>query len=839
MSPRGKHAADPAGQMKGKNFKVPRGKSSMANMSKVQKSREKAEASKQKKQKEKRSKAKDTASFIGYDLLFKDGIAQVEEGYFSETVSFEDIAYQSARREGQETTFSVLSEIYDYFGPDSRVQLTIVNKPIAQDSIGNRAFFKVVDESTAPYAREYNQILNDKMREGVSNLTRERYLTYMVKAENVDEAVPKLARARTDVTASLARIRSNTHLLSGIERLELLHSQLRPGKPFDFGWDSIPMHSRVRTKDLIAPQVLDFAPDGRADAYISDDVWCQVLWMRGFGSDLDDGCLARIVDLPIPLNVTIQLFPWDKSEAVKYVKKRIAWMDKEVIDEQMSAVKKGYDYSILPPELIYSKEEAEDLLNQLQNQNQRLYGYCGLIHIYADDPDELARRAEQVASVARQRSIEVEPLYYRQREGLNSILPLGSCQLDPTRYFTTAQIAIQAPFATQELNQKGGGYYGQNKLSGNLVICNRSSLASPMGFVAGKPGSGKSFSTKREITNTILAYPNDQIIIFDPAGEYSPVVRALGGTVAKLAADSETTLNPFDLADVSHLSDASQMAFKVDAFLALSSATMAEGREGLTEADKSIIARAVEMAYAKARSENRVPILGDFHEILKAQPETEARNIALRYERYVQGSLSFFNNVSNIGFESRITDVDLKDLNTHMRVFGMLTALEAVRNRMYANFDRGVRTWLYIDEVQSLFGHPAIISYFSRFWAEGRKFNLVCTGITQNSVYMLDHEEARNLVLNSDFVLLHKQSPLDRQCWSELLTLSAIEEEYIGDGIKAGEGLLIAGGSRIPLKDDFPKGALYDLFNTKPDEEGTWGKKKPRHLADTDRLPRV
>ena len=147
-----------------------------------------------------------------------------------------------------------------------------------------------------------------------------------------------------------------------------------------------------------------------------------------------------------------------------------------------------------------------------------------------------------------------------------------------------------------------------------------------------------------------------------------------------------------------------------------------------------------------------------------------------------------------------------------------VTALEAVRNRMYANFERGVTTWLYIDEVQSLFGHPAIISYFSKFWAEGRKFNLICTGITQNSTYMLEHEDARNMVLNSDFVLLHKQSHLDRKSWVDLVALSAQEEGYIDDSIKAGEGLLVAGGVRVPLKDDFPKGALYDLFNTKPEE---------------------
>lgn len=398
------------------------------------------------------------------------------------------------------------------------------------------------------------------------------------------------------------------------------------------------------------------------------------------------------------------------------------------------------------------------------------------------------------------------------------MLPLGHNHVEMSRMMTTAQVAIQMPFASQELNQPGGGYVGQSKQSGNLVICNRKDLASPMGFVCGKPGSGKSFSVKREIMNTILAYPDDEIIIFDPAGEYAPVVEPAGGTSIRFAPDSSTYMNPFDLGDVADMGNASQMAFKIEAILALSSATMAEGAQGLPESDKSIISRCVEAAYVAASMHDRMPTLGDFYDILTRQPEAEARDIALRYERYVKGALSFFNNQSNVAFKNRITNIDFKDLNSNMRVFGMLTALEAVRNRMYYNFERGVTTWLYIDEVQSLFSHPAIISYFSKFWAEGRKFNLICTGITQNSIYMLEHEEARNMVLNSDYIMLLKQSPLDRREWVRLLDLSAQEEACIDESVKPGEGLLVAGAARIAITDDWPKGLLYNTFNTKPEE---------------------
>ena len=765
-----------------------------------------------------RAEAKDVLSAIGYDAMYADGTAQVEEGLFSQTIEFGDISYQSAREENQQSVFAAMSELYDYFGSETSVQLTITNTPIPEREIGRKRFFEKSDPRVDEYVEEYNRILNDKMREGVSNLVRHRYLTFLVGADDLDAAAPRLARARGDCMQTLARIRCEARMLDGAERLELVQSQLRPKAEFTFSWDKLSQLSGLRTKDLIAPSVLDFKPDGRADCYRADGAWCRVLVFRGFGSDLEDDCIANVVDLPMPLNVTLHIHPMGKAAAVAYVKKRIAWMDKEVIDEQMSAVKKGYDFSILPPELSHSKEEAEELLDQLQNKNQRLFTYTGLVFTYADTAEALDHQTRQIMAAARQRSIEVEPLSYRQRQGMNSILPLGLNHVEVSRYMTTAQIAIQMPFASQELNQEGGGYYGQSKQSGNLVICNRKKLASPMGFVCGKPGSGKSFSVKREITNTVLAYPDDEIIIFDPAGEYGNLIEALGGVNVRLAPDADTSLNPFDLTDVEGRADAAQLAFKIDAFLALSSAMMAESSEGLPEADKSIITRCVEAAYARHAEDGATPTLTDFHGILLEQPEAEARDIALRYERYVTGALSFFNRQSNIGFANRITNIDLHDLSTNMRVFGMLTALETVRNRMYTNFERGVTTWLYIDEVQSLFGHPTIIDYFAKFWAEGRKFNLICTGISQNTSHMLTNERARTMVLNSDFCLLHKQAAQDLASWAEMLSLSAAEKEYIDESIKAGEGLLVAGGARVPIRDDFPKGLLYDLFNTKPEE---------------------
>ena len=235
-----------------------------------------AEAERQRRRRE-RDRSREMAAYVGYDAMYRDGIAQVMPGMFSQTVEFSDISYQSARKETQEQIFTTLSSLFNYFPADSHVQLQVVNAPIPADEVGRKVFFEPGERATAGLAEEYNRILNDKMREGVSNLVRHRYLTYAVGADDVDAAVPKLARIRGDVEQTLARIRCSSRALDGVERLELLQGQLRPGSRFEFSWDKLSPTSGARTKDFVMPSTLDFKPEGRSDCFCSDGRYGAVL----------------------------------------------------------------------------------------------------------------------------------------------------------------------------------------------------------------------------------------------------------------------------------------------------------------------------------------------------------------------------------------------------------------------------------------------------------------------------------------------------------------------------------------------------------------------------------
>lgn len=332
---------------------------------------------------------------------------------------------------------------------------------------------------------------------------------------------------------------------------------------------------------------------------------------------------------------------------------------------------------------------------------------------------------------------------------------------------------------------------------------------------------GKGMFTKTEMTGTIFSNPTDEIYVIDRAGEYTAIAERYGGSTYHFGVGTGTHLNPFDTVSVEHMTRNEQIAFKVDAMLAQAGASAAEAGSNFSEVDQSLVQRCTELAFQKAaeRGDNLPPTLQDFYDAANEQPEEQAQVIALRYERFVKGSMNFFNHQSNVDFNTRIVDFNLKDLPDSMLVFALINVCEAVRNRMYFNAKRNVRTWLYVEEMQSMFAHPTVLNYFSRFSNEGRKFGLLLTGISQNATAMLANEAARNIVLNADFLMLLKQSPLDRMKWAELLNLSEQEEECIDESAEPGDGLLIAGNARVPIRGKFPSGnVLYDLFSTNPNE---------------------
>ena len=772
---------------------------------------------------EARESAEDVVGAIGYDLMFRNGICEVEPGLFSETIAFEDISYQNCRDEDQITILKIVSDMLNYFGQEMSAQFSVINTPLREDQIGSRTFYDPAAQRSAAAredAEEMNRILNMKLREGVSNLRRQRLLTVATRACDIDDATRRLARINTDLAGYFEQLRCSFHVLDANARLAVVNDIMRPGKKLNFDFDR-DLHPALpyTTKDFVAPMSLNFRPGGETTLYRTDDKWCQVLVMRTLSSPLSDRVISSLVDLPLPMDVSWYLTPINKAQAETDLKVRAALIDKEVIDNQKQAVKQGYDYSILPSEVQAAKTETDDLLATISGQSQNLFYFSGLIWTWADTVDELTEQVRQIVDTARANGVEVDDLPYRQRQAMNSILPLGANHVEVTRYTTTDESCIFVPFANNELDDEGGTWYYQNRQSNNLVLGNRGRLTSPVAFICGKTGSGKGFFAKTEILGTYLSKPNDRFFIFDKAGEYGPLTHHLSGTEVIFGPDSHDHLNPLGRLGVTGMSEEAQIAFKCDAVLAQAGAAAEEARRPLTDEDRSIIQRCVEEVYADAKADGHDPVLKDLYEKLLAQPEPQARSIALRYERYVRGAMSFFNHTDTVDFSSRIIDFNIRDVPSSMTVFALVTLCETVRNQMYRNHEQGIRTWIYIEEMESLFKYPTVLEYFRRLANEGRKYGMFLTGITQSTESMVGNEDVSAIVKNSDFIMLLKQSPEDRRYWAQTLGLSDREVSQIDESTPRGYGLLLFGASRIPIKGEFPTDSkIYELFSTDPNE---------------------
>ena len=361
-------------------------------------------------------------------------------------------------------------------------------------------------------------------------------------------------------------------------------------------------------------------------------------------------------------------------------------------------------------------------------------------------------------------------------------------------------------------------YYGLNALSNNMIMADRKRLRTPNGVILGTPGSGKSFSAKREILSCFLI-TKDDIIICDPEGEYFALVAALHGQVVKLATNSKDYLNPMDI-QLSHKGDKEALKLKSDFIITLCD-LIAGGKDGLENDEKGIIDECIRHIYDKY-FENPVPenmpLLEDLYNALLTQDEPEARHVAAALEIYVKGSLNIFNHHTNVDINNRIVCFDIKQLGKQLKKLGMLIVQDAVWGRVTANREAGKSTRYYADEFHLLLKEEQTAAYSVEIWKRFRKWGGIPTALTQNVKDLLASPEVSNIFENSDFVYMLNQANGDRQILAKQLNISPHQLSYVTHSGE-GEGLLFFGNVILPFVDHFPKDLeLYRILTTRLSE---------------------
>ncbi len=748
---------------------------------------------------------------IPYREMRRDGICDVDGHYFTKQVEFLDINYQLAQNEDKNIIFENWCDFLNYFDASIKFQLSFLNQKADMEKFRRSVDIPEQDDAFNEIRKEYTGMLQSQLARGNNGLTKTKYITFGVEADDVKIAKTRLERIEADVLANFKVLGVKAKVLNGFERLAILHQMFHPDgeRKFRFAWDAI-WQTGLSSKDFIAPDSFTFQ---NGQYFKIGQTYGAVSFLQILAPELTDRMLADFLDLENSMVVTLHIQSIDQSTAIKTIKRKLTDLDKMRIEEQKKAVRAGYDMDIIPTDLATYGNEAKTLLEDLQSRNERMFLVTILVMNTAKKRQKLENNVFQAAGIAQKYNCALRRLIYQQEQGFLSSLPLGVNQIEIQRGLTTSSTAIFVPFTTQELFQSGEVlYYGVNALSNNLIMCDRKKLKNPNGLILGTPGAGKSFSAKREITNAFLI-TTDDIAIIDPEAEYAPLVTALGGQVIKVSPMSNQYINPMDI-NLNYSEDDDPLILKSDFILSLMELMM-----GKVEPDeKSIIDQCLRRVYHSFFDDpvpEKMPVLQDLYEEIEKYGGERARHVVDCMAIYVTGSLNVFNHRTNVDIHSRIVCYDIKELGKQLKKLGMLVVQDQVWGRVTINREMHKSTRLYVDEFHLLLKEEQTAAYSVEIWKRFRKWGGIPTGITQNVKDLLSSREIENIFENSDFIYMLNQAAGDRQILAKQLNISPHQLSYVTNS-NAGEGLLFYGNVIIPFIDHFPKDThLYKLLTTR------------------------
>ena len=755
---------------------------------------------------------------IPFDRMFPDGICRVGLDYYTKTVQFQDINYQLAQQEDKTEIFEEWCAFLNFFDSSVKFQLSFENMATDVSDFEKSIKISHKNDGFDDVRDEYSEVLLHQMEAGNNGLTKTKYLTFGINAESMKTAKPRLIHIETDILNNFKRLGVQAKSLNGSERLELMHRQFHIGDDakFHFDWKYL-TGSGLSVKDFIAPSSFAF-PTGRY--FQIGDMYGCMSFLSIDASDISDRLLADFLSMESSQIVTMHIQSVDQNEAIKTIKHTITELDRSKIEEQKKAVRAGYDMDIIPSDLATYGKDAKALLKELQSQNERMFLLTFLVMNTGKTKQELENNVFQATSIAQKHNCNLVRLDYQQEQGLMSTLPLANNLIEIQRGMTTSSTAIFVPFTTQELFQSGDEalYYGLNALSNNMIMVDRKKLKNPNALILGTPGSGKSFSAKREIANSFLV-TDDDIIISDPESEYSPLVARFGGQVIKISPTSDQFINPMDI-NMNYSDDDNPIALKADFILSLCELIVGN-KDGLRPVEKTVIDRCIRQIYQKYFENpgpENMPILGDLYKALLAQEEPEAKHVATALEIYVSGSLNVFNHRTNVELTNRLVCYDIKNLGKQLKKIGMLVVQDQVWGRVTENRSQGRSTRYYMDEMHLLLREDQTAAYTVESWKRFRKWGGIPTGITQNVKDLLASKEVENIFENSDFIYMLNQAVGDRQILAKQLNISPHQLSYVTHSGE-GEGLLFYGNVILPFVDRFPTNTeLYRIMTTRLSE---------------------
>ncbi|SFU89445.1 VirB4-like conjugal transfer ATPase, CD1110 family [Butyrivibrio sp. M55] len=781
---------------------------------------------------------------------YDEGLFEVEPNKFSKMYAIKDINYKTAQQDEQVDIFVKLGEFFNHFSDEMKFQICIDNRTMSKKEQQRRVFKQMKNDGNDRHRVEYNKVIARAMSIGKNDMNLQKYITVTIDADSPIEALLRFHKIDAEVVQNLKKIGSDGRVLSTTERLSFFHDKFRRGREGEFhiDYDYIKKQG-ISSKDYIAPEYMEF----RTKHIQVEDEYYRVLYLNNLPKSLQDEFFALLVDQDFPITTTLSIQPVAQDKGLRIVKKQLTGIEANKIDAEKRAIKSGYSPETIPHSIKDAHVQAEELYDDMLNKNQKMFFVTITCLVHGKSLEELDDNCNHVMSIARQYTCQLQCLTIQQEEAWRVTLPFGYHPHDMCvdRALTTEASSIFMPFRNQELFHSGGFYYGRNSISQNLVIVNRTEMKTPSGFILGSSGSGKSFAVKREMLNVFLDDDKTGILVIDPENEYSAICKCFGGTVIKISADSDFYINPMDMnenygldedddVELTPLSTKKEKALKKKSDYILSiiermiSMGGSDSASMITPSQKTIVDRCVRKAYAEYLDHDfdpeYLPTLLTLQDALDEEGElsVDAHYVAEGVEYFTRGSMDVFSHKTNVDVNNRFVVFNVRDLGEQLRQIALIIVFDFIWNRMVENKNKGIRTYCYCDEIHVMFRSYYSADYLKQLYKRGRKYGLVITGITQDIEDLLQSEQARGMLSNSDFIMMLNQKSENLRVLAGMLNISESQMGYVTNA-DSGNGLLFAESTLVPFEDKFPEDSyLYKLLSTKFGE----GEESDREMAE-------
>ncbi|MBG1279312.1 VirB4-like conjugal transfer ATPase, CD1110 family [Lactococcus lactis] len=776
------------------------------------------------KTKQKKKLSPTTQNTLRYLDLEKGGAMHVTEQEYSKTYNLGTTNYVTSAHDDKINIFTAYFDAINSLSQTEHFQLSMLFNKVSKEEYVRENHFTLAGDQGDAVRQELNDLIASKYDDGKNNYRIGRYISLSTKQSERRRAMARLESAQGAFNTELDTIGVSMHELDGLERMQLMSSILRPGKTLPKSYPS----SKSQTQDWIAPQMMDF---DQAFVHLDGTIG-QVLYVEDFPYELSDTFLKDICEMGVEGAFTIHASPYTFAESKKKVENQKTNVGMALLPQQKRASSEGYSQEFVSPGLKEAWEDLDEQSQYMRKTGSKQFESSLILYVYASSREELIDSLDKVNEVKEKHSIHFEPLRYLQEEGLISTLPLGKNYLEGIKNFTrgliTPNIAINIPWTSVELQHKRGKYFGINLLSKNIISIDRRgrTLQNSNGWIVGTSGSGKSVTCKFCILTDYYQNPEDEFIILDPEVEYVGIGKKVNAQIVKVAPKSKTNINVLDLPE--HVDEMDEdddpVAIKSDLLSAMFSNLL---RNGLSEIQESIVDEITTETFEKVQN----PTLTDWYGVLgdrvqtaqasnhpQTEKEAEAANLWSKLALYVTGSYDIFAHKTNVDLNNRMVIYDVKQLiKGKMKKFGYMAIIDQIQNRVIDARRRGVKIWVYADEVQTVVAPsspPILREMFADMWARLRKYGATVTGISQNISLILSTPEGESMFFNSEYFVILRQKGKALNTIIERFELTKQLQQYLKKDEK-GAGLVIAGDTIVPFNNPIPKNTLlFDLVNT-------------------------